>query len=758
MQILTRLISPVTRARTRWMFGFQVRLVFRLEWLTLNPLRSPLPHTSHRLAIDITSFYEQHDYFNIRKKEKARQGCILAMEQSVVTLPGIGKAVASHLARIGVTTVGDLVEHFPRRYEDRTSLLKLAQFRHGETGYFEATVIRGDSFRSRTGNKTISRVFVSDETANAVLVWFNQPYRAQAWKSGTRVNIFGKANRRGFQLEFDNPDIETEPDSETLHLGRIVPVYPSTHGISSKMLRRFVYEALERQEHFADNIPSDVLCDFSLLSRNDAIREVHFPTDWKQLNHARRRLIFEELFLLQCALYSIRQHRGAGVKGIVHQPNSILVKKCIDNLPYQLTEDQQKVFQEISSDMESGQPMQRLLQGDVGSGKTAVAMLALIKTVENNCQGALMVPTEILAEQHYRSFLELLSKTGVRVALLTGNIKAADKKKIIVSLEQGEIDIIIGTQALIQKDVIFYRLGLAIADEQHRFGVAQRAALQEKGEIPHFLAMSATPIPRTMALTLYGDLDISAIRQLPPGRKQVKTVVRSETGREKIYHYLAQEVRAGRQGYIVCPVIEESESFDIKSAEEIFSEVKAKWLQGISCELLHGRMNGEEKEQVMRRFVSGEVGVLVSTTVIEVGVNVPNSTMMIVENADRFGLAQLHQLRGRVGRGTEQSYCVLVYNGTENEKPKRLKVLEDTSDGFAVAEQDLLLRGPGQFLGHRQHGLPEMKLADLSEDLSLLEAARDAALKCLKDATVLEMLMPELKKRFERFFGTLIAG
>jgi ATP-dependent DNA helicase RecG len=680
------------------------------------------------------------------------------MEESVVTLPGVGKAVASRLERIGVTTVGDLVEHFPRRYEDRTNLMKLAQFRQGETGCFEATVVRGESFRSRTGNKTISRVFVSDGTSNAVLVWFNQPYRAQTWKSGIRINVFGKANRRGPQIEFDNPDVETEPESETLHLGRIVPVYPGTHGISSKMLRRFVYEALERQEHFDENIPPDVVREFSLLPRNDAIREVHFPTDWKRLNQARRRLIFEELFLLQCALFCIRQRRGGGVSGIIHQTNGVLVESCIAQLPYQLTEDQKSVFQDISSDMESGRPMQRLLQGDVGSGKTAVAMLALLKSVENGCQGALMVPTEILAEQHYRSFSELLSKTGVDVALLTGTIRNTEKKRVLAGLAHGEIDIIIGTQALIQKDVTFHRLGLAITDEQHRFGVAQRAALQEKGEIPHFLAMSATPIPRTMALTLYGDLDISIIRQLPPGRKPVKTVVRPETGREKVYLYLAQEVRAGRQGYVVCPVIEESESLDVKSAEEIFSEIKSSWLQGISCELLHGRMRSEEKEQVMRRFVAGEIGVLVSTTVIEVGVNVPNSTMMIVEHADRFGLAQLHQLRGRVGRGTDQSYCVLVYRGTANEKPSRLKVLEDTSDGFIVAEQDLLLRGPGQFLGYRQHGLPEMKLADLSEDLSLLETARAAAAKCLTNTIDIEWLMPELKKRFDRFFGTLLAG
>ena len=403
--------------------------------------------------------------------------------------------------------------------------------------------------------------------------------------------------------------------------------------------------------------------------------------------------------------------------------------------------------------------MHRLLQGDVGSGKTAVALLALAKTVENGLQGIMMVPTEILAEQHFQSCAELLTGLGIRSALLTGRVKGKSRSELLQQIQAGNVDVVIGTHALIQPDVNFCRVGLVVVDEQHRFGVAQRASLQEKGTAPHTLVMSATPIPRTMALTLYGDLDISTIRHLPPGRKPIVTAVRSgEAAREKVYQFLATEVAAGRQGYVVCPLVEDSEKTEAQSATSIFVELTETMLKGIPCGLLHGRMSANEKEQVMRSFVAGELAVLVSTTVIEVGINVPRATMMIVEDADRFGLAQLHQLRGRVGRGSDRSYCVLLHDGSANAVPERLQVLAQTGDGFVVAEKDLLLRGPGQFLGYRQHGLPEMKMASLADDLDILTAAREAGFRLMQDPLEAAKMMPLLQERFARFFGIMFAG
>ena len=677
-------------------------------------------------------------------------------DQSIQSVKGVGKAIAVALDRLGIRTVNDLLEHYPRRYEDRSRLRTVAEMVHGEFATFAANVIRGEVSRIR--GKSIARLIVGDHTGQALLVWFNQPYRATSWKAGSAVLIYGRANRFRGALQIESPEVDSAEPADSLNVARIVPVYPLTQGLGSRVLRKLIAAALSMPATAEENIPADIRQSYHLMERNAALREIHFPSDWNTMRQAKRRIVFEELFLLQCALAALRNRRIDDHRSVPHIPDGDLVRRLETKLPFTLTQDQKSAFAQISRDMENARPMHRLLQGDVGSGKTAVALLALIKTVENGLQGALMAPTEILAEQHFQSCIALLDDLGVKTALLTGRVKGNARKELLCQLQKGEVDIVVGTQALLQPDVVFKQLGLAVADEQHRFGVGQRATLQEKGEIPHTLVMSATPIPRTMALTLYGDMDVSVIRQLPPGRKPIITAVRSgEIAREKVYRFLVTEVMAGRQGYVVCPLVEESDKTEAQSAVAVFRELTATMLQGISCGLLHGRMTPDEKESVMRDFVAGRIGVLISTTVIEVGVNVPNASVMIVEDADRFGLAQLHQLRGRVGRGADRSYCVLMHNeGAAT--PERLQVLSQTTDGFVVAEKDLLLRGPGQFLGYRQHGLPEMKIASLADDAQILEEARSAGILLMQDAERRKQMNVFLQQRFERFFNASFVG
>ena len=678
-------------------------------------------------------------------------------DPAVTTLKGVGAVVSRHLSRLGIATIGDLLEHFPRRYEDRSQLRLIREIAAGQVATFSAVVERGEVQRVR--GKSLARVWVADETGRAVLVWFNQPYRAKTWKSGARLVICGKAAKFRDIMQIESPEVDLAEDLDALNTARIVPVYPLTQGLGSRSLRRLIAEAIEQPIARRESLPLSLVQSQQLVARHQALREIHFPSDWSAMQQAKRRIVFEELFMLQCALAFLRRQRVEERNSFVHAADGELVDRLRQCLPFALTDDQEKAYGEIRADMERSRPMHRLLQGDVGSGKTVVALLALTKTVENKQQGALMAPTEILAEQHFLSCSDLLGDLGIRCALLTGRVKGKKRTELLSQIQSGAVDLVIGTQALLQPDVQFCRIGLAVVDEQHRFGVAQRAHLQAKGDAPHTLVMSATPIPRTMALTLYGDLDISAIRQLPPGRKPVVTAVRSaEAAREKVYRFLLEQVAAGRQGYVVCPLIEDSDRTEAQSATTIFGELTASVLQGIACGLLHGRMSSEEKEAVMSRFVQGELSVLVSTTVIEVGINVPNATMMIVEDADRFGLAQLHQLRGRVGRGSERSYCVLLHDGPASSVPERLQVLAETTDGFVVAERDLLLRGPGQFLGYRQHGLPEMKMASLADDAAILDEARQAGFLYMQNPIDAERLMPILKERFERFFGIMFAG
>jgi ATP-dependent DNA helicase RecG len=678
-------------------------------------------------------------------------------DDPIQSLKGVGTALAVRMERLGIRTVGELLEHFPLRYEDRTHLYKISELRHGDFATFDATVERGEVQRIR--GKSIARLWVRDETGSAALVWFNQPYRATAWKTGVRVMVYGKVSRFRDMVQLETPDVDVFSGAELLNSARIVPVYPLTQGLGARTLRKLIAAALHDQQIVNEMIPSRIRESHQLMDRAAALQEIHFPSTWESMRQAKKRVVFEELFFLQCALAFLRRQRVDDRRSIAHTSDGTTVKKLQANLPFQLTGDQQAAYDEIRQDMENSRPMLRLLQGDVGSGKTAVALLALAKTIENGLQGALMAPTELLAEQHFQSCAPLLDKLGIRTALLTGRIKGSTRKSILQSVQDGSIHLLIGTHALLQPDVTFSQLGLVVTDEQHRFGVGQRAALQEKGLVPHTLVMSATPIPRTMALTLYGDMDVSVIRQLPPGRQPITTVIRSgDAARENVYKFLVTEASAGRQGYIVCPLVEESEKLEAQSATTVFKELTSTVLQGISCGLLHGRMTSEAKEKIMRDFVDGRISVLISTTVIEVGINVPRATMMIIEDAERFGLAQLHQLRGRVGRGSDRSYCVLLHNNSSGDIPERLRVLAQTNDGFIVAEKDLILRGPGQFLGYRQHGLPEIKMANLADDMDILEEARQAGIELMNDPNESAMMTTLLQNRFERFFGVLFAG
>lgn len=679
------------------------------------------------------------------------------LDDPIQSLKGVGEALSNRLEKIGIRTIGDLLEHFPLRYEDRARLLKINELNHGGFATFDATVEKGEVQRVR--GKSIARLWVRDETGSALLVWFNQPYRATAWKNGAKVVVYGKVIRFKDIVQIETPEVDLVSDKELLNSARIVPIYPLTQGIGARTLRKLMAAALHDQPAAAETIPPKIREDYQLIDRWAALHEIHFPSDWESMRRAKRRIVFEELFFLQCALAFLRHQRVDDRRSIVHTPDGKIVKDLLESLPFQLTADQQTSYDEIRQDMESSRPMLRLLQGDVGSGKTAVALLALAKTIENGLQGALMAPTEILAEQHFQSCAPLLSKLGINTALLTGRVKGKARTAILQSVQEGSVHLLIGTHALLQPDVIFDRLGLVVTDEQHRFGVGQRSALQEKGVVPHTLVMSATPIPRTMALTLYGDMDVSVIRQLPPGRRPIATAVRSGAeAREKVYRFLLTEVAAGRQGYIVCPLVEESEKMEAQSATAVFKELTSTLLQDVACSLLHGRMSSSEKEKVMRDFVEGKTSVLISTTVIEVGINVPRATMMIVEDADRFGLAQLHQLRGRVGRGADRSYCVLLHNESSSRISERLRVLSQTNDGFVIAEQDLILRGPGQFLGYRQHGLPEMKMANLADDMEILEEARRAGMELMNDPQEAAAMTGQLEERYERFFGVLFCG
>jgi len=653
---------------------------------------------------------------------------------------GVGPKRAALLARLGVATVEEALWYAPRRYEDRSSLLPIGQLVPGVAATVCGTVIRARLSRIPRRRMSILNVTIEDDTGALQCVYFNQPYLEDVFKTGCRVMVSGTAlaGRKGWtDLRMDVPHYEVlDDEDEPLHVGRIVPVYPETKGITSRQLRTLIKGLLDHYlDGMADIVPAQVRFRQRLLPIRAALREVHFPQspgDLEALNQgvtpAHRRLAFEEFLLLQLGLASQQQAVKEEAKGVRFDMGTPLVGKLRALLPFRLTQAQERVLAEIQHDMASPRPMHRLIQGDVGCGKTVVALLAMVTACGSGCQAALMVPTEILAEQHYLNMRRLLEGLGLTAVLLTGGGTPKARAAVRKQIETGEAHVAIGTHALIQKHVQFARLGLVVIDEQHKFGVLQRKTLLAKGYRPDVLVLTATPIPRTLAMTVYGDLDVSAIDALPPGRKPVRTRVFDEPERRRAYQFVQDEVRAGRQAYVVYPLVEESEKVDLRAAIEGAERLQQSIFKSVRVGLLHGRMKGEEKERTMAAFKSGELQVLVATTVIEVGVDVPNASVMVIEHAERFGLAQLHQLRGRVGRGAQQSYCLLlsaVAAGVEGSAARRrLDALVASNDGFVIAEEDLRLRGPGEFFGARQWGVPEFRVANLIRDGALLEQAR----------------------------------
>lgn len=662
---------------------------------------------------------------------------------------GVGPKRAVLLAKLGVQTVEDALWDVPRRYEDRSVVAPIGHLAPGATATVCGTVTRSRLSRIPRRRMTILDVTVEDTTGTLHGVFFNQPYLEDVFKPGTRVMVSGMvtAGRKGWtDLRMDAPQYEVLDDEDApLHVGRIVPVYHETKGLTSRQLRTLIKGLLDHYlDGMTDVLPAAVRSRQRLLPIRAAVREAHFPQspgDLDALNRgvtpAHRRLAFEEFFLLQLALATRQRSVKEETKGIRFETATPLVGRLRALLPFHLTPAQERVLAEIQRDMAAARPMNRLIQGDVGCGKTVVALIAMVTACGSGCQAALMVPTEILAEQHYLTMRRLLEPLGINAALLTSGGTPKTRAAIRKQIEAGKAQVAIGTHALIQKHVQFARLGLVVIDEQHKFGVLQRQTLLGKGYRPDVLVLTATPIPRTLAMTVYGDLDVSVIDALPPGRKPVRTWLFEEPERRRAYQLVQDEVRAGRQGYIVYPLVEESEKVDLRAAIEGAERLQQSVFRTARVGLLHGRMKGEDKERTMAAFKAGVIQVLVATTVIEVGVDVPNATVMLIEHAERFGLAQLHQLRGRVGRGAQQSYCLLLASGVSGDAGstarRRLEALVHSNDGFVIAEEDLRLRGPGEFFGVRQWGAPEFRAANLIRDGALLEQARREAFAMVQE-------------------------
>lgn len=649
-------------------------------------------------------------------------------------LKGVGPQRANLLSRLGLETIEDALFFVPGRHEDRSRLTPFREMVEGIAQSCAGAVVRVNAPPRGNPRVPLSVTF-RDGTGYLTAVWFNQPYLEETFNKARERNrtvfLHGPVTRyRGGPLQIQPTDYEIveEGEDETLHTGRLVPIYRLTEGLPQRWLRLLLWRVVgEQAGKVPETLPDTVQRRKQLVALPAAVKAIHFPATEDELAAARRRLVFDDFFLLELGL-AIRRQREGRQRGIAMAPAGELVERLRQALPFRLTAAQERVWEEIRRDLGAPYAMNRLLQGDVGSGKTIVAALAILTAVEAGYQAAVMAPTEILAEQHLLTLRQWLPPLGVPVALLTSAIKGRERDALLAGAASEEISCLVGTHALIQEGVEFRRLGLAVVDEQHRFGVVQRAQLRQKGDNPHVLVMTATPIPRTLALTLYGDLDVSVIDEMPPGRQPIVTVARSLTKRAQIYAFLRQQITQGRQVYVVCPLVEESEAMDLKAATEMALRLQREVFADLKVGLLHGRMSLAEKEAVMRDFKDGRIHILVSTTVIEVGIDVPNAAVMLVEHAERFGLSQLHQLRGRVGRGPSKSYCILLESGTPSaEGRRRIEAMAETQDGFRIAEVDLELRGPGDFFGTRQSGLPEFRVADLLRDSRVLEEARQEA-------------------------------
>jgi ATP-dependent DNA helicase RecG len=652
------------------------------------------------------------------------------LNSPVTKLPGIKDAMAKKLERLNVRTVGDFLTLYPRRYDDYRSLKPINRLRYGDEVTIIAQVSKVQQRDSRQGRPIVT-VTLSDGTGTINLTFFNQPWLVNSLKPGTQIVVSGKVDEYLGRLTFQSPEWE-ELDKDLLHTGRIVPVYPLTQGITAKWLRKQVKGAVDYwAPRLTDHLPAESLERLNMPNLTDAIRQIHFPDSQGKLETARRRLAFDELLLIQLGVFQQRQAwRTQTGRPVQIDPSAL--ERLLQTLPFELTGAQCSALDGIVADLQQSVPMSRLLQGDVGSGKTVVALAAMVLTALDRGQAAILAPTEILAEQHYRGMSKLLQPIGealgrqFTIHLLTGSTSAADRRELLDQLANGNIDILVGTHAIIQSGVEINDLRLAVIDEQHRFGVEQRGALREKGFNPHMLVMTATPIPRTLSLTLYGDLDLSIIDEMPPGRQTIDTKWVAPRERERAYSFVQAQVEKGRQAFIICPLVEESEKTEARAAIEEHKRLQTEIFPRLKLGLLHGRMKADEKDKVMTAFRDGETNILVSTSVVEVGIDVPNATVMLIEGANRFGLSQLHQFRGRVGRGEHKSYCLLLADNVTPDVEKRLQAVQNTTDGFKLAELDLEMRGPGEFFGTRQSGLPDLKLVQLS-DAKLLELARQEA-------------------------------
>ncbi|MBY0087298.1 ATP-dependent DNA helicase RecG [Brevibacillus brevis] len=653
-----------------------------------------------------------------------------AYQSPVSLLHGVGEERAKAFAGLGINSIGDLLEYFPSRYEDYR-VRDLTEVKDGERVTLAGTVYGEPSVRFFGKRKSRLSVKVVMDRVVVTAVWFNQTFVKSRLSPGKEILVTGKWDKHKLQITVSEM---TEVDSErATKRGELAPVYPLGGDVTHTLLRKTIQQALRQYgKEIPEILPADIVERYRLMPRKDAFHSIHFPENAEDGRQARRRIMFEELFLFQLKMQTLRKINRQQTEGVALAIPMEEVREFVKGLPFPLTDAQKRVVKEILDDMRAPHAMNRLLQGDVGSGKTVVAAIALIAAVKAGYQGALMVPTEILAEQHVQSLTKLLSDYGIQVALLSGSLTVKRRREVIGSLQMGLIDVVVGTHALIQEDVFFSRLGLVITDEQHRFGVEQRRILRNKGLSPDVLFMTATPIPRTLAITAFGDMDVSTIDQMPAGRKPIETTWKKHDQFPAVLEQMRDELRKGRQAYVICPLIEESEKLDVQNAIDVHAQLTHIFPE-FGVGLMHGRLPAKEKDAVMQAFLAAEHAVLVSTTVVEVGVNVPNATYMVIYDAERFGLAQLHQLRGRVGRGSEQSYCVLIADPKSEIGKERMRVMCETTDGFELSQRDLELRGPGDFFGTKQSGLPEFKVADLLSDYKALEVARQETVKLVAE-------------------------
>ena len=648
-------------------------------------------------------------------------------------IKGLGKANVSKLNKLNVRTLYDLLYFFPRAYEDRSNSKNISEVLPDEFVVLKGKILKASNNYIK-GGRYMYRAWLGDDTGVIELTWFNNRFVQKNIKIGDEMIVYGKA-KKGMRMQIVNPEYKNVSVASLLPGNQILPIYSSTSSLKQGDLRKIIHEAILNFGYLLEeNLPDELMKKEGLLPRKDAVINVHFPENEQLKQKALRRFMLEEIFLLEMGILQSRFEVDKANKGLYKiENNKELVKQFIRELPYELTRAQKKVIKEIYNELVKGKILNRLIQGDVGSGKTIVSLIMLLYMVENNYQGAIMAPTEILATQHYLGIVDEFNNLNVRVELLTGSVKGKKREKLLKEIEAGLVDIVIGTHALIENDIVFHSLGLIIIDEQHRFGVVQRKLLRDKGELANLIVMSATPIPRSLALTIYGDLDVSVIDELPAGRKQIKTKwIKDQEEKNKMYDFIKEKIREGRQVYVVSPLIEESETLNVKSAESTFEEY-SEIFKGMEIALIHGRMKNKDKQEVMEKFRKGNLNILVSTTVIEVGVNVPNASIMVIRDAQRFGLSSLHQLRGRVGRGEYRSYCFLESETNNEISEKRLEIMENTIDGFKIAEEDLKLRNSGEIFGTKQSGVSDLLLTDIIKNIKEIKYIRDFVLKYLEE-------------------------